>query len=85
MKYCYIFISFFLISYGNCLLVEELEVDTQFGKIKGTERDHFTSFEGIPYAEAPVGELRFEPPVPFHTKVCQLIFITNFYSKTCFF
>lgn len=69
MGYCWIFIPFLLISYGHGLLVEELEVETSFGKIRGTERDHYTSFEGIPYAEAPIGELRFEPPVPFHTKV----------------
>lgn len=69
----FLFVTFLYIFYGKCLLPEELVVETNFGKIRGTERDHFTAFEGIPYAEAPVGELRFEPPIPFHTKVCNYL------------
>lgn len=42
-------------------------VDTEYGKIKGVKRltvydDSFYSFEGIPYAKPPVGELRFKAP-----------------------
>uniref|UniRef100_A0A336LYR5 Carboxylic ester hydrolase n=1 Tax=Culicoides sonorensis TaxID=179676 RepID=A0A336LYR5_CULSO len=63
-----IFIFLQIISLGKGLLVEELEVETQFGKIKGFVKDHFTGFEGIPYAEPPLGNLRFESPVPLRRK-----------------
>lgn len=31
----------------------------------GEKRDYFIAFEGIPYAEAPIGENRFESPKPY--------------------
>ena len=39
------------------------------GKITGVEEaarngDHYVSFYGIPYAQPPVGQLRFEAPAP---------------------
>lgn len=34
------------------------------GKVKGIERDGVYILKGIPYAEAPVDEMRFRPPVP---------------------
>nr|XP_013116190.1 unnamed protein product [Stomoxys calcitrans] len=42
-------------------------VDTEYGKIKGVKRlnvydESFYSFEGIPYAQPPLGELRFKAP-----------------------
>ncbi|XP_063701610.1 venom carboxylesterase-6-like [Culicoides brevitarsis] len=42
-------------------------IKTPNGELKGVARDHFLAFEGIPYAEPPVGDLRFEPPVPFRS------------------
>lgn len=44
-------------------------VETTLGPIKGRRSegvygDHFFSFEKIPFAEVPVGELRFRPPQP---------------------
>ncbi|XP_066955571.1 cocaine esterase-like isoform X1 [Macrobrachium rosenbergii] len=46
-----------------------VEVLTKLGKVKGTEQaiaDSRTilAFKGIPYAQPPVGELRFKAPVP---------------------
>ena len=43
-------------------------VQTQYGKIRGVEApagkyEGITYFKGVPYAKAPVGELRWRPPV----------------------
>ncbi|CAG9821591.1 unnamed protein product [Phaedon cochleariae] len=45
------------------------EVELPLGKVKGTwetsfDGKKFSSFEGVPYAEPPVSDLRFEEPVP---------------------
>ncbi|XP_037939280.1 esterase B1-like [Teleopsis dalmanni] len=50
-------------------LDETVTVNTQSGKIKGAKRrtiynDVYCSFEKIPYAQPPVGELRFRAPKP---------------------
>jgi carboxylesterase type B len=39
-------------------------VQTQNGPVEGELRDNYVAFEGIPYAEPPLGENRFEPPAP---------------------
>ncbi|MGA7205517.1 MAG: carboxylesterase family protein [Specibacter sp.] len=39
-------------------------VTTSFGRVSGTARDGIERFLGIPYAAAPVGELRFALPSP---------------------
>jgi len=41
----------------------EIIIDTKQGKIKGYERLGIKKFKGIPYAEPPVGELRFKPSI----------------------
>lgn len=49
-----------------------LIVTTNYGKVLGKERtscvgDTFISFQGIPFAKPPVGELRFKDPEPPQT------------------
>ena len=39
-------------------------IETSVGNIRGYEDGDLKVFKGIPYAERPIGELRFKPPVP---------------------
>lgn len=41
-----------------------VEVDTRAGRVRGRWREGSAAFLGIPFAEAPVGPLRFQAPVP---------------------
>ncbi|MFW9824098.1 MAG: carboxylesterase/lipase family protein [Candidatus Thorarchaeota archaeon] len=45
------------------MMEKEIIINTKQGKIKGYERDKIKHFKGIPYAEPPVGELRFKPSI----------------------
>jgi para-nitrobenzyl esterase len=38
--------------------------ETDSGRLRGLDEDGVLSFRGVPYAEPPVGPLRFEPPRP---------------------
>ncbi|XP_017477789.1 PREDICTED: esterase-5B-like isoform X2 [Rhagoletis zephyria] len=42
-----------------------LIVDLPNGRIRGRDNDYFYSYESIPYAEPPLGPLRFESPRPY--------------------
>lgn len=64
-----LFYGFLLSILSTIYASGELEVSTPFGTLKGDDRDWFIAFEGIPYAEPPVGVRRFEPPVPFQSSV----------------
>lgn len=41
-----------------------IDVPTSLGTLRGTWHDDVARFAGIPFAEAPVGPLRFRPPAP---------------------
>jgi para-nitrobenzyl esterase len=41
-----------------------VEVDTSHGTLRGEAREQHFRFLGVPYAEPPVGDLRFRPPLP---------------------
>ena len=42
---------------------ENMIVETMQGPIQGIEVNGHIEFRGIPYAKAPIGELRWKPPV----------------------
>ena len=44
--------------------VVSLEVKTQYGVLEGFEEDGVKKFLGVPFAQAPVGELRWKAPQP---------------------
>jgi para-nitrobenzyl esterase len=39
-------------------------VETRYGKLQGSKNGSVYCWKGVPYAKAPVGELRFQPPQP---------------------
>ncbi|XP_054734133.1 esterase-5B-like [Anastrepha obliqua] len=47
---------------------DALIVDLPNGRIRGRDNNYFYSYESIPYAEPPLGPLRFEPPSPYTEK-----------------
>ena len=47
-----------------CANDDDVIVKISNGKIRGLNHGNYFAFEAIPYAEPPIGENRFEPPVP---------------------
>ncbi|WP_022917764.1 carboxylesterase/lipase family protein [Ruania albidiflava] len=45
-------------------MTETVVADTTSGRVRGVRRERSIAFRGIPYAAAPVGELRFQAPAP---------------------
>lgn len=41
-----------------------LIVDTKYGKLEGTQEGPVQAWKGVPYAQPPLGSLRFRPPQP---------------------
>ncbi|KAH8316736.1 hypothetical protein KR074_001571 [Drosophila pseudoananassae] len=44
---------------------DPLIVEIPNGKILGRDNGHYYSYESVPYAEPPIGDLRFEAPKPY--------------------
>ena len=49
---------------GNSAAVGDLVVQTDGGALRGTTMGSAVAFRGIPYAQPPIGELRWEAPQP---------------------
>lgn len=52
---------------STCLMgtsSKTVEINTREGKVRGTLEDELAIFRGVPFAEAPTGALRFQPPHP---------------------
>ncbi len=68
-NFCYFLLCLALANaqrYGD----NQVEIETSMGRIKGfkafstEQKSDYFAFIGIPYAQPPIGHLRFRPPVP---------------------
>lgn len=60
-------------------------INTTSGSIVGINLDHTAhAFLGIPYAEPPLGALRFHPPVPLTSWNGNKVFNATTFGRSCF-
>lgn len=76
-------IGLFFLTLSQGVLANNLSaiIETQNGRIQGYEKKDFTSFQGIPYAEAPIGDRRWEPPV--NKRKWSDVYIAGKFGNTC--
>ena len=48
----------------SCLLIRDPIVQLNYGSFRGKRWRNVDQFLGIPFAQPPVGDLRFKPPLP---------------------
>lgn len=61
-----------VLNFLSLLWTEHVDIQTKFGNVRGyskISRDgrQYWAFRGLPYAKEPVGDLRFQPPVPINS------------------
>ncbi|MEH6491118.1 carboxylesterase/lipase family protein [Halopseudomonas sp.] len=61
---------------------DPLAVTTTEGDIKGVTIDGMRVFRGIPYAQPPVGDLRFTPPVPAQKRT-ETLQLSSAFGSSC--
>ncbi|HEX3571643.1 MAG TPA: carboxylesterase family protein [Acidobacteriaceae bacterium] len=54
----------FQVAVTNAASSTDLVVSTPIGRIRGTAVNNAAIFRGVPFAQPPIGALRFRPPVP---------------------
>lgn len=57
-------VVFWAVSFNGVHAAEEPQVETTTGIIRGVSTEYGAMYLGIPYAEPPIGELRWQPPQP---------------------
>ncbi|EDW59813.1 esterase S-like [Drosophila virilis] len=68
MNYCCIIVAALLCVWPTTCLADPLLVRLPYGTLRGRDRGIYYTYESVPYAEPPVGPLRFEAPKPFAGK-----------------
>ncbi|KAH8312755.1 hypothetical protein KR044_012671, partial [Drosophila immigrans] len=63
---CTIFVATLICFWASAAHADPLIVSLPNGKLRGRDNEGFYSYESIPFAEPPLGELRFEAPQPYN-------------------
>ena len=61
MKFIYIFLISFL-SIGELFAINDVAIETSSGTVYGVKKNKVIFYEDIPYAQPPIGELRWKAP-----------------------
>jgi carboxylesterase type B len=66
-----------------CVAAEAVSVVTQFGELRGNELEHTVEYIGVPFAEPPIGNLRFADPVSWTRKFGPTGYDASVYKPRC--